>query len=175
MSDTANFEASALDVDESTTLVLELPSPLPITAKLSRLLGDAFPGSTVSGCDTQMLIRIPHTAENLRLPDEEEASEIAVADVWSLGSRGDAFAVSLGTDAEVAGFLAAAFRGVLDRHDAPSFVTMTVSDPVSGDRYEVEVRRGGALSAASRIAELEAQVAELSDELSRLREGGAGR
>ena len=164
MSAKTPLETPAERSDDATLLSLTLPAPVSVTSRLALTISDEFEGATVSNGPGSYVFRIPHTEANLALRDDDVPSRPARADVQPVGAGGDGFAVSLGTDAEVAGFLASSFRELLDRHAAANFVTMTVQDPASGQAYEVEVRRGGAVSAAERIAELEAEVARLVDE-----------
>lgn len=147
--------------DRDPTIVhVDLPAPMGTAAKIFTVLGEAFPGATVKIGRTAQ-ITIPSEGEDAHGTSEPPAGGPAAnsAELTPSEVPGN---IRLTTSGEVAVALVAAFRQILDQVGAENFVTFTVADPETSERYEVELRRPGAkLTAAEKIAKLEEEIAEL--------------
>lgn len=138
---------------------VRLPLPIPVVSELGSLIDKRWPGAALvvgeEGAPGYLIdpehmhFRIDWEAE----PGEEDEPAMELNHIDPDGGMG------FGTKSseEVAVGMVSMFKDILDAHDAPNFVTMTVLG--QDEKYEVTVRRLDGKAPAEHIAELEAELA----------------
>jgi hypothetical protein len=154
---------------------VQLPLPLPVFAGLLEAVGDRWPGALlVESTTDHAVLRVDsaldpdpdETTDDTTDADVDPAETAAVdAEVSVLAASGPNVALGLPTD--VAVWFVDMFAELLDGHDAPNYVEVSVRDPRSDASYSVTVRRPDGKSpeelrrAAVRRAETAERFAEM--------------
>lgn len=157
---TMSTETTQPAVDEEhLELAVKLPAPMRELAEVLTVLRDRFKGAAVENRGASYVVRIPSGSSLSAEDDTQDGGDADDTEAGVVYARDDMIGVNLGED--IAKVLVAGFKDILDSHDAPNYVTMSILDETDGRRYEVEIRRPDGMTTAEKIAELEAEIERL--------------